>query len=50
MVAVKWFVNHGVTMVGICLEECNKVSTVTRRVKGQSAKDYQRFQLRQRWC
>ena len=25
-------------MVGICLEECDKVSTVTHRVKGQSAK------------
>ena len=24
-------------MVGTCLEECNKVSTVTRRVKGQRA-------------
>ena len=38
VVAVKWFGNCGLTMVGTCLEECNKVSTVTRRVKGQSAK------------
>ena len=35
---VKWFDNRGATMVGTCLEEYNKVSTVTRRVKGQSAK------------
>ena len=35
---VKWFDNGGVKMVGTCLEECNKVSTVTRRVKRQSAK------------
>ena len=38
MVAAKWFDNCGATMVVTCLEECNKVSTVTRRVKGQSAK------------
>ena len=38
VVAVKWFDNRGVTMVGTCLEECNSVSTVTRGVKGQSAK------------
>ena len=25
-------------MVGTCLEKCNKVSTVTHRVKGQSTK------------
>ena len=25
VVAVKWFDNRGVTMVGTCLEECNKV-------------------------
>ena len=25
-------------MVGTCLEECDKISTVSRRVKGQSAK------------
>ena len=37
-VAVKWFDNRGVTMVGTCLKVCNKVSIVTRRVKGQSAK------------
>ena len=38
MVAVKWFGNRGVTMVGTCLGECNKVSAFTRKVKGQSAK------------
>ena len=38
VVAVKWFDNRGVTVVGTCLEECNKVSTVLRRVKGKSAK------------
>ena len=38
VVAAKWFDNRRVTMVGICLEKCKKVSTVTRRVKGQSAK------------
>ena len=38
VVAVKWFDNRGVTMVGTCLEECDKISTVSRKVKGQSAK------------
>ena len=38
MVAVKWFDNCGVTMVGTFLEECNKVSTATRRVNRQSVK------------
>ena len=38
MVAVNWFDNRGVTMVGTCLEECDKISTISRRVKGQSAK------------
>ena len=37
VVVVKWFGNSGVTMVG-CLEECNKVSAVTYRVKEQSTK------------
>ena len=37
MVAVKWFDNRGVTMVGTCLEECYTISTVSRRVKGQNA-------------
>ena len=32
VVAVKWFDNRGVKMVDTCLEECNIVSTVTRRV------------------
>ena len=35
VVAVKWFDIRGVTMVGTCLEECDKISTVSRRVKGQ---------------
>ena len=38
VVAVKWLDNRGVTMVGICPEERDKISTVSRRVKGQSAK------------
>ena len=38
VVAVNWFDNRGVTMVGTCLEECDKISTISRRVKGQSAK------------
>ena len=38
VVAVKWFDNRAVTMFGTCIEECNKVSTVACRVKGQSAK------------
>ena len=38
MIAVKWFDNRGVTIVGTWLEECDKISTVSRRVKGQSAK------------
>ena len=33
-----WFDNSGVTMVGTWLEECDKISSVSRRVKGQSAK------------
>ena len=37
VVAVKWFGNHGVTMVRTCHEECDKISTVSCRVKGQSA-------------
>ena len=38
VVIVKSFDSRGVTMVGTCLEECDKISTVSRRVKGQSAK------------
>ena len=38
VIAVKWFDNLGVTMVGTCLEECDKILTVSRRVKEQSAK------------
>ena len=36
MIAVKWFDNRWMTMVATCLEECNKVSTVTSRIKGQN--------------
>ena len=28
VIAVKWFENCGETVVGTCLEECNKISTV----------------------
>ena len=38
VVGVRYSDNRGVTIVGICLEECNEISTVTRRVKGQSTK------------
>lgn len=38
VVAVKYFDNRGVTRVDTFLEECNKVSIVTHRVKGQSVK------------
>ena len=38
VVAVNWFDNRGVTMVGTCLEECDKISTISRRVKKQSVK------------
>ena len=38
VVALKWFDNHGMTMVCTCLEECTKVSTITRRVTKQSTK------------
>ena len=38
VVTVKWFHNRGVAKVGSCLEEFNKVSTITCIVKGQSAK------------
>ena len=39
VLAVKWFDNRRVTMVGTFLEECNEVSKVTRRLKGQSTKE-----------
>ena len=38
VLVVKWSDNSVVIMVGTFLEECSKVSTVIRRVKGQSAK------------
>ena len=41
VVPVKWLDNHGVAMVGKCLGECSKVSTVTVqlcRVKRQHVK------------
>ena len=33
VVAVRWFENRGVTMIGTWLEKCNKISTVSRRAK-----------------
>ena len=36
-VAVKWSENCRVTMVGTCPKEYDKISPVSRRVKGQSA-------------
>ena len=38
MVVMIWFDNRGVSVVGKCLEECNKVSKGTLRVNGQSVK------------
>ena len=38
VVAVKWYDNHDVTLLGTYLEGCNQVSSVSRRVKGKSAK------------
>ena len=35
---MKWYDNRGVTLVGTCLEGCNQISSVSRRVKGKSAK------------
>ena len=37
VVALKWYDNHGVTLVGTCLEGCNQTSSVSCRVKGKSA-------------
>ena len=34
---MKWYDNRGVTIVGSCLEGCNQISSVSRRVKGKSA-------------
>ena len=36
--SVKWFDNRGVTLVGTALEECDQISSVSRRAKGQSSK------------
>ena len=38
IVAVKWYDNHSVTHVGTCLEGCNQISSISRRVKGKTAK------------
>ena len=38
VMAVKWFDNRGVTLVGTNLDGCDQVSFVLRRVKDQSAK------------
>ena len=38
VVAVKWYDNRDVTLVGTYLEGCNQVSSVSRRAKGKSAK------------
>ena len=37
IVAVKWYDNRGVTLIGTCLESCNQISSVRCRVKGKSA-------------
>ena len=49
VIAVKWFENRRVTMVGTCLEECNKVSTVTRRVKGIIPVDHSVPRISLKW-
>ena len=36
--AVKWFDNHGVTLVGTALEGCDQISSVSHHAKGQSSK------------
>ena len=41
MVAVKWFDNRGVAMVGTCLEKSNKVPIPVPR----EMRDYQRLQF-----
>ena len=33
-----WYDNRGVTIIGSCLEGCNQILSVSRRVKGKSAK------------
>ena len=38
IVALKCYDNRVVTIIGTCLEGCNQVSSVSRRVKGKSAK------------
>ena len=37
VVGVRYSDNRGVIMVGICLEECNKISTVTRLLTNWTA-------------
>ena len=38
IVAVKWYDNCGVTLVRTCLEGCNQISFVSRRVKDKHEK------------
>ena len=37
IVAVKWYDNRGVILVRTCLEACNQISSVSRRVKGKKS-------------
>ena len=36
IVPVKWYDNCGVALVGTCLESCNQISSVSRRLKDKS--------------
>ena len=36
--AVKWYDSRGVTLVGLCLESCNQISSVSCRVESKIAK------------
>ena len=38
IVAVKWYDNRGLSIVGICLEECYQISSFCCRVEDKSAK------------
>ena len=38
IVAVKWYDNRGVTLVGTCLQGSNQISSVSCRLKGNSVK------------
>ena len=37
LVAVKWYDNHGVNLVGTALQGCDEVASVLRRSKGQNS-------------